>query len=268
MRSLKPENVLIDRFGYLKITDFGLSKRFSNNQKNTSICGTPEYLAPEVLLRVGHGKPVDWWTLGCMIYELLTGLPPFYSEDRKKLFDSIKQCDYPKLPSTVIATNECKDLISRLLQKDPALRLGANGAQEIKQHPFFVNVNWEHLLTRSVKAPFVPKVKDATDTSNIDPEFTNMQFESYGANSLENTTSTAVYTGMLSGWSPLSQMMLIVLPNLPLLGFSYTGDMNQIWGGVMLCKQPSSFGGRWCCMSTWVSLPSERAFLEVLWLLL
>lgn len=82
--------MLIDRFGYLKITDFGLSKRFIANQKNVSICGTPEYLAPEVLLKSGHGKPVDWWTLGCLIYELLTGLPPFYSNDRKQLFDSIK----------------------------------------------------------------------------------------------------------------------------------------------------------------------------------
>ncbi|EGR30003.1 protein kinase domain protein [Ichthyophthirius multifiliis] len=89
-RDLKPENVLIDKDGYLKVADFGLSKRNVTEQNATSVCGTPEYLAPEVLLKKGHGKPVDWWTLGCLVYELITGLPPFYKEDRRQLFDQIK----------------------------------------------------------------------------------------------------------------------------------------------------------------------------------
>lgn len=183
--------MLIDRFGYLKITDFGLSKRFSNDQKNLSICGTPEYLAPEVLLKEGHGKPVDWWTLGCLIYELLTGLPPFYSENRKQLFDTIRTKSYPRIPKEIPVSNECLDLISRLLEKNPAQRLGSQGASQIKQHPFFVNVNWDHLLARAVKAPFVPKITNAEDTTYIDSEFTTMQFESYGQgiNSLENTST-------------------------------------------------------------------------------
>jgi len=88
---LKPENVLIDRDGYIKITDFGLSKQgIIDNHSANSFCGTPEYLAPEVIDNLGHGKAVDWWSLGAIIFEMLTGLPPFYSKDRDKLFKNIK----------------------------------------------------------------------------------------------------------------------------------------------------------------------------------
>ncbi|KAL4445496.1 hypothetical protein ABPG74_004570 [Tetrahymena malaccensis] len=186
-RDLKPENVLIDRQGYLKITDFGLSKRNSKDQKNQSICGTPEYLAPEVLAKVGHGKPVDWWTLGCLMYELLTGFPPFYTEDRKSLFEQIKNCPYPNLPKEIVISRECQDIISRLLQKDPNQRLGVHGAQEVKQHPFFRDINWQGIIRKEVKAPLVPKVKNEEDTSNIDPEFTQMDMSSLknGGNSIE-----------------------------------------------------------------------------------
>jgi len=86
-RDLKPENVLIDSSGYIRITDFGLSKmKIYNDNDAYSICGTPEYLAPEILLKQGHGKPVDWWTFGCILYEMLTGIPPFYTSNRNELF--------------------------------------------------------------------------------------------------------------------------------------------------------------------------------------
>ena len=89
--SLKPENVLIDRDGYIKVTDFGLSKQgINDNHSAQSFCGTPEYLAPEVIDNLGHGKAVDWWSLGAIVFEMLTGLPPFYSKDRDKLFKNIK----------------------------------------------------------------------------------------------------------------------------------------------------------------------------------
>lgn len=89
--SLKPENVLIDKEGYVKITDFGLSKQnILDNHSANSFCGTPEYLAPEIIDNLGHGKAVDWWSLGAIVYEMLTGLPPFYSKDRDKLFKNIK----------------------------------------------------------------------------------------------------------------------------------------------------------------------------------
>lgn len=112
-RDLKPENILIDSEGYIKITDFGLSKEnIKDNASAHSFCGTPEYLAPEILKRVGHGKAVDWWSLGALIYEMLTGLPPFYTKDREKLFYSIKfaELKYPPFISTV-----CKDLLTVLI---------------------------------------------------------------------------------------------------------------------------------------------------------
>lgn len=85
---MKPENVLLDKDGYVRITDFGLSKRNVQSEKDAfSVCGTPEYLAPEILLKQGHGKAVDWWTLGCIIFEMVTGMPPYYSNQRSELFE-------------------------------------------------------------------------------------------------------------------------------------------------------------------------------------
>jgi len=109
-RDLKPENVLIDSDGYIKITDFGLSKdNITDNNAAHSFCGTPEYLAPEILKRLGHGKPIDWWSLGAIIYEMLTGLPPFFTKDREKLFQNIKLAEL-KFPSYISPT--CRDLLS------------------------------------------------------------------------------------------------------------------------------------------------------------
>jgi len=99
--SLKPENVLIDTEGYIRLTDFGLSKRnVVENKSAFSVVGTPEYLAPEILLKQGHGKAVDWWTLGCILYEMTTGMPPFYCSNRKELFDKIKTWS-PKYPASL-----------------------------------------------------------------------------------------------------------------------------------------------------------------------
>ena len=108
-RDLKPENVLIDSDGYIKITDFGLSKEnITQSNSANSFCGTPEYLAPEILNRIGHGKPVDWWSLGAIIFEMLTGLPPFYSQNQETLFQNIRlgELHYPAYISSL-----CKDLL-------------------------------------------------------------------------------------------------------------------------------------------------------------
>ena len=135
-RDLKPENVLIDKKGFIKVTDFGLSKQnIINTNQTNSFCGTPEYLAPEIILNEGHGKPVDWWSLGNIIYEMLTGVPPFYCKDRNMLFETIKSKEpiYPEYLS-----EEVVDLISKLLIKDPKKRLGtATDEEEIKNHPWF-----------------------------------------------------------------------------------------------------------------------------------
>jgi len=134
--SLKPENVLIDSEGYIRIADFGLSKKgIKGNVGARSICGTPEYLAPEIIFKMGHGKAVDWWTLGAILYELLTGVPPFYSSSRDSLFDKIK-FRKQKMPSKL--TEDCTDLINQLLEKNPDRRLGStNGSQAIRDHPWF-----------------------------------------------------------------------------------------------------------------------------------
>ena len=168
-RDLKPENVLIDRKGFIKITDFGLSKEnIVDNKSAKSFCGTPEYLAPEIILNKGHGKPVDWWSLGNLIYEMLTGIPPFYCKDRDILFDAITN-DEPEYPEYL--SDEVIDLIKKLLIKNPDKRLGNNGADEIKKHIFFEGMNWEKLLNKKIKPPFIPRLKNAVDTRYIDPLF-------------------------------------------------------------------------------------------------
>ena len=155
--SLKPENVLINIDGYVKITDFGLSKEnIEGSNKATSFCGTPEYLAPETLLRQGTGKAADWWSFGCIVYEMVVGVPPFYTQNRHELYESIKTKEINFLESEELnqrkAPDDLKDLISKLLVKDPNLRLGGgNGdSEEIKAHPFFSkNIpNWDDLLNK------------------------------------------------------------------------------------------------------------------------
>mmetsp|Transcript_132696 Transcript_132696/g.197655 ORF Transcript_132696/g.197655 Transcript_132696/m.197655 type:complete len:147 (+) Transcript_132696:185-625(+) len=137
----------------------------------TSVCGTPEYLAPEILFKMGHGKAVDWWTLGAIIYEMLTGLPPFYTTNREELFERIKfgSLKYP----TNLSAN-ARNILECLFQKNPEKRLGSGpgGAREIKEHPWFSGVNFELILNMGIKAPFVPVVKSDIDVSNFDPEFT------------------------------------------------------------------------------------------------
>jgi len=164
--------VLIDCDGYIKITDFGLSKEnIKDGQSAHSFCGTPEYLAPEILKRQGHGKAVDWWSLGAIIFEMLTGLPPFYTKDREKLFYNIKFAEL-KYPPYVSAM--CKDLLTKLFNKDPAKRLGSSerDADEIMEHAWFVKMEWTGLYNKTFKPIFKPKKLTDTDTNYFDPEFT------------------------------------------------------------------------------------------------
>ena len=179
---MKPENVLINKDGYIKITDFGLSKEnISDNFSAKSFCGTPEYLAPEIIEGKGHGQAVDWWSLGSILYEMLTGLPPFYAKDREKLFQSIKT-DNIKLYKYL--SDEAKDLLTKLFIKDPEKRLGSGpkGLNDIQKHPFFGSINWDSILEKKIKPPFTPKLRSETDTRYIDPEFTtSTAMDSYHA---------------------------------------------------------------------------------------
>ncbi|KAL4453022.1 hypothetical protein ABPG73_002307 [Tetrahymena malaccensis] len=173
-RDLKPENVMIDFEGYIRITDFGLSKNNINDHEKTySVCGTPEYLAPEILTMQGHEKTADWWSLGALIYELLTGLPPFYNQNREVMYELIKNYNV-NIPDYVSPV--CKDLIYRLLQKNPENRLGKNGAYEIKSHPWFQNVDWEILFRKEYRPPFIPILDNIVTYFPID--FTQQPIDS------------------------------------------------------------------------------------------
>ena len=165
---------MIDKDGYIKITDFGLSKEnISDNKSAKSFCGTPEYLAPEIIEGKGHGQAVDWWSLGSILYEMLTGMPPYYSKDREKLFHIIKteQVKFYKYLS-----KEAVDLLTKLFIKDPEKRLGSgpNGLNDIQTHPFFASINWNSIIEKKIKPPFTPKLRSKTDTRYIDPEFTSL----------------------------------------------------------------------------------------------
>jgi serine/threonine protein kinase len=194
-RDLKPENVLIDMDGYIRLTDFGLSKTgIAGNKGAYSVCGTPEYLAPEILFQRGHGKAVDWWTLGAILFEMLTGLPPFYTPNREELFQKIK---YYALKYPPYLSPNVKNLLDGLFQKEPSKRLGSGtgGAEEIKAHPWFQGVDWKSIYNKEIKAPFLPIIKSDVDVSNFDPEFTEAPIGSLGSITDTSTEIDQSYTG-------------------------------------------------------------------------
>jgi serum/glucocorticoid-regulated kinase 2 len=161
-RDLKPENILLDYSGHIALCDFGLCKLDMKDEDRTNtFCGTPEYLAPELLLGHGYTKTVDWWTLGVLLYEMLTGLPPFYDENTNEMYRKILQ-EPLHFPGLDIVPSAAKDLLTRLLDRNPERRLGANGAAEIKAHHFFSNIDWRKLLQRKYEPSFRPNVVSTT----------------------------------------------------------------------------------------------------------
>ena len=151
-RDLKPDNVVIDSEGHALITDFGLSKEgVLGTDSAKSFCGSVAYLAPEMIKRKGHGKPVDWYLLGVLLYEMLVGAPPFFSNNRNEMFSNISK---GKLRVPTALSIECKNILRDLLQKDPNKRLGSIGdASEIKQHEFFYGMNWDLVYQRGLRPP-------------------------------------------------------------------------------------------------------------------
>ena len=157
-RDLKPENILLDYQGHIALCDFGLCKlEMRDEDRTNTFCGTPEYLAPELLLGQGYNKTVDWWTLGVLLYEMLTGLPPFYDEVTNEMYRKILS-EPLHFPGQDVVPPAAQDLLVRLLERDPARRLGANGATEIKSHPFFHAIDWRKLLQRKYEPTFKPNV--------------------------------------------------------------------------------------------------------------
>ncbi|KAI1729789.1 protein kinase domain-containing protein [Ditylenchus destructor] len=173
-RDLKPENLLLDRLGHVVLTDFGLCKEGIKLKDTTNtFCGTPEYLAPEVIRKKPYDRTVDWWCLGSVLYEMMFGLPPFYSKNQNEMYE--KTLNQPlSIPHT--ASPPARTILSQMLNKDRAERLGAKtDFDEIRDHIFFITIDWEKLLNREMKPPFVPKVRCETDTVNISREFVDIE---------------------------------------------------------------------------------------------
>uniref|UniRef100_A0A672HKV4 Ribosomal protein S6 kinase beta-2 n=1 Tax=Salarias fasciatus TaxID=181472 RepID=A0A672HKV4_SALFA len=171
-RDLKPENIMLSHHGHIKLTDFGLCKESIHDGTVThTFCGTIEYMAPEILTRSGHNRAVDWWSLGALMYDMMTGSPPFTAENRKKTIDKILKC---KLNLPPYLTIDARDLVKKLLKKNPAQRLGSSKADsaDIQKHPFFRHINWDDLLNRRVEPPYKPQLHSDEDVSQFDTRFT------------------------------------------------------------------------------------------------
>ncbi|MED6232127.1 RAC-gamma serine/threonine-protein kinase [Ataeniobius toweri] len=171
-RDLKLENLMLDKDGHIKITDFGLCKEgITDTATMKTFCGTPEYLAPEVLEDNDYGRAVDWWGLGVVTYEMMCGRLPFYNQDHEKLFELILMEEI-KFPRTLSA--DAKSLLSGLLIKDPNKRLGGglDDAKEIMRHSFFGTIDWQDVYDKKLVPPFQPQVSSETDTRYFDEEFT------------------------------------------------------------------------------------------------
>ncbi|EAT42068.1 AAEL006330-PB [Aedes aegypti] len=214
-RDLKPDNLLITALGHIKLTDFGLSKmglmslatnlyegyldsetrQFSDKQ----VFGTPEYIAPEVILRQGYGKPVDWWSMGIILYEFLIGCVPFFGETPEELFAHTVNDDieWPSNDDWPIQ-DEAKDLITALLQQNPRDRLGTGGAHEVKEHYYFIGLDWNNLLRQ--KAEFVPQLDNEEDTSYFDTRVDRYNHEICGDDTDDMEDSPLF--GSFSSYSP------------------------------------------------------------------
>lgn len=164
-RDLKPENILFNKDGYVKVADFGLARRYEAGEVCNSHIGTPSYLAPEVILRQGHDSTVDIWCLGTLIYEMIVGIPPFYSENRKKMYDRIvnQKLSFPD-KNKVFVSNVTKDLITKMLEKDCKKRIGAKGGMdEVLKHPYFKYVNFDELMSKNLLPPYKPDLEGGNE---------------------------------------------------------------------------------------------------------
>lgn len=194
-RDLKPENILLDSVGHIKLTDFGLCKEsvFEGTQTHT-FCGTIEYMAPEILLRNGHDKSVDWWSFGALMFDMLTGSPPFTGENRKKTIDKIITA---KLLVPPYLTNDARDLLKKLLRKKPNQRIGSgtDDSEPIKKHGFFRSYIWKNVYDRLYEPPYKPILKSEDDVSQFDSKFTKLAPIDSPVESILSESANMVFAG-------------------------------------------------------------------------
>ena len=184
-RDLKPENVLIDKDGYIKLCDFGASVKIKGTEKENTFAGSPEYVPPEMICREGHTFMCDWWSFGILLYELLYGNTPFFNQDVNRMYDLIKSgaIAFPKFinmdgkEKKYKVSDDAKDIISKLLEKDPGIRLGRKGLKEIKKHPFFSSIKFDSIQKKKIKAPFIPKIDENNEFEYFDEEYLNMDIK-------------------------------------------------------------------------------------------
>ncbi|XP_062411556.1 microtubule-associated serine/threonine-protein kinase 3 isoform X2 [Sardina pilchardus] len=214
-RDLKPDNLLITSMGHIKLTDFGLSKIGLMNMTTNlyeghmemdtrefidkQVCGTPEYIAPEVILRQGYGKPVDWWAMGVILYEFLVGCVPFFGDTPEELFGQVVSDEIIWPDGDDALPVDAQDLITRFLRQSPMERLGTGGATEVRQHPFFSHVDWNSLLRQ--KAEFIPQLESEDDTSYFDTR--SERYHHLGSDEDEETNDeeSSLEIRQFSSWS-------------------------------------------------------------------
>lgn len=259
-RDLKPDNLLIAHDGHIKLTDFGLSKvglinstddlsgpavsgtmllgededslcateqsdQRERRQKRSAV-GTPDYLAPEILLGTGHAETADWWSVGVILFELLTGIPPFNAEHPQTIFDNIlnRKIPWPAVPEEM--SYEAMDLIDKLLTEDPNQRLGAKGAAEVKRHPYFKDINWDTLQRQ--KAAFVPASDGALDTSYFTSRYmwNSSEGNAYSANNFEDISdcdsSSGSSSSFINGPDEVIDESLAKFDNTPSVNYSFS----------------------------------------------
>jgi serine/threonine protein kinase SCH9 len=224
-RDLKPENILLDANGHIALCDFGLSKaNLTQDDTTNTFCGTTEYLAPEVLLdEQGYTKMVDYWSLGVLVFEMCCGWSPFYAEDTQQMYKNIA-FGKVRFPRDALS-QEGRNFVKGLLNRNPKHRLGANGdAEELMQHPFFADVDWDQLGKKNLIPPFKPKLTGVADTSNFDPEFTN----ALNTSSSLNARAAALAAGQAAESTPLSPTMQNAFQ-----GFTFVDEssMEERFGG-------------------------------------
>ncbi|TNN20610.1 Ribosomal protein S6 kinase beta-1 isoform 3 [Schistosoma japonicum] len=238
-RDLKPENVLLDYLGHVKLTDFGLSKeRVDRDNLTHTFCGTIEYMAPEILLRQGHGRAVDWWSLGTLMYDMLSGSPPFTGDDRRQTIDLILRGDFVPVP---YLSREAISLISKLLVVDVNKRLGSgpSDSEAIKMHPFFRNTDWDLVLKKQVEPPFKPTLTSDTDVSLFDPKFTQ---ENPVESPDEGLPISAMVSDVFEGFTYVDPQIHIDMARDPWVSTWQTSSRSRRRSGLSSSSSPGFVG--------------------------